>query len=121
MGGAVDGGHRSHNLCPPACITNAGQILEIQIRTASDYTWFPLHPPLRNVDSCRAWQRTVKTMQTINDNSSNTNTNNDNNNDNKHDINSDSSSNNTNNNNNNNNDNSNTIVASSSSNTKYTP
>ena len=26
------------------------QTLEIQIKTASDYTWFPLHPPLQNVE-----------------------------------------------------------------------
>ena len=36
--------------CHPACITNVGHILEIQINIASDYTWFPLYPPLRNVD-----------------------------------------------------------------------
>ena len=34
---------------PPACITTAGQILDIQIKIASDYTWFPRHP-LRNAE-----------------------------------------------------------------------
>ena len=37
-------------------ITNAGQILEIRTKVASDYAWFPLHPPLRNVDP---WLRQV--------------------------------------------------------------
>ena len=39
--------------------TNAGQILEIKMKIASDYTWFPLHPPLRNVD--------LYVIKTIND------------------------------------------------------
>ena len=34
----------------PACIRNAGQILGIRTKIASDYTWFPLHPPLWNVE-----------------------------------------------------------------------
>lgn len=37
----------------PACITNASQILETKIEIASNYTWFPLHPLLRNVDTDR--------------------------------------------------------------------
>ena len=34
----------------PACIPNAGLILGIQAEIASDCAWFPVHPPLRNVE-----------------------------------------------------------------------
>ena len=33
-------------------VCNLYKILEIQTKIANDYTLFPLHPPLRNVDFC---------------------------------------------------------------------
>ena len=39
-------------------ITNAVQILEIRCKIASDYTWFPLHPPVQNVER---WARLYET------------------------------------------------------------
>ena len=42
---------------PPSLHNQCGKIPEVQIKTASDYTWFPLHPPVGNVEPPRPRSR----------------------------------------------------------------